>query len=132
MEGFKLFVEDEMRTAGKTALYPLGYGGIGLYPDAAFMSRSADAILYLTCDKRLYDNADGPPFCITHIPGHKQYGDKVNNGDGKPFALDKLRPHPKKPNYKMPAGKVKSFKDFVKLVTKPDEIAPPTGKIPPK
>lgn len=133
MADFKKFLinEDEMRTAGKTLLYPLGYGGIGNYPDAAFMSRSADAILYLTSDKRLYDNADNPPFSIKHIPGHKQYGDKINNKDGKPFDIKNMKPKPIKPQYKMPVGVTKSFRDFVKLVTNPDEIAPPNAKLPP-
>ena len=127
---FKLFVEDEMRTAGKTVLYPLGYGGIGLYPDAAMMSRSADAVLYLTSDKRLYNNGDSAPFSLKSLPGHQQYGDKINNGEKKPFSIESVPEKQPKPSYKIPEGKVKSFKDFMKLVTNPDEVAPKCGKIP--
>jgi hypothetical protein len=127
---FKLFFEDEMRTAGKTILYPLGYGGIGLYPDAAMMSRSADAVLYLTTDKRLYKNGDATPFSLKALPGHKQYGDKINNGEKKPFSIEFISKKQPKPSYQMPQGKIKSFKDFVKLVTDPKEITPKCGKIP--
>lgn len=131
MTGFKLFLEGATRTALKTVHYPLGYGGIGLYPDAYYTPIAADAVLYISIDKRLYDNGDNKPFCLKNLPGHKQYGDKINNGEKEPFAIEKLMPRPKKPIYKIPQGKVKSFKDFVKLVTNPDEITPKCGKIPP-
>jgi len=57
----------------KTGLYPLGYGGIGLYPPQWYPTRSADAIFYLSIDDRIYKSKDGGSFDITHLPG------KVNN-----------------------------------------------------
>ena len=124
--------EDSRRTGSKTGLYPLGYAGIGLYPDADYITHAADAILYLTIDKRLYNNGDEAPFCITHLPGHEQYGDKVNNGDKEPFNIQHIegKPVPHKDS-KMP-GKSVSFKSFIKLVTKPKEICPPDSKNLPK
>lgn len=76
----------EGKTSGKTLLYPLGYGGIGLYPLQTYLPGSADAILYVSIDKRLYDNGDGPPFDISHLPGHKQWKNP-NNGTGEPFSI---------------------------------------------
>ena len=76
----------EGKTSGKTALYPLGYGGIGLYPLQAYLPGSADALLYISIDKRLYDNGDGQPFDIKHLSGHKQWKNP-NNGTGEPFSI---------------------------------------------
>ena len=42
----------------KTGLYPLGYGGIGLYPPSWYPTRSADAIFYLSVDERIYTSKD--------------------------------------------------------------------------
>lgn len=50
-------------------LYPLGYGGLGLYPPSTWLSSAADAILYMTADERLFDNGVGPPWSIQHLPG---------------------------------------------------------------
>lgn len=76
----------EGKTAGKTPLYPLGYGGIGLYPLQTYMPGSADALLYISLDDRLWSNGDGPPWDIRHLRGHKQYSDP-NNGTKAPFDI---------------------------------------------
>lgn len=122
-KNYVLLKEASTRTAAKTGLYPLGYGGIGNYPDAWWISAAADAFLYITQDKRLYHNGDGPPHSIEHLPGHKQYGDKVNNGDHEPFDINHLSGKIVKPK-PLPDVGVK-FKSWLKLVTKPDEMTPP-------
>jgi hypothetical protein len=81
------------RPANKSGLYPLGYGGIGLYPELNFIPRAADAITYMTMDKRLKGH-DGPPHDITHLPG-KASTAKGNTtslpiGDGSPWKIDHL------------------------------------------
>lgn len=120
--------ENGRRTAGKTELYPLGYGGIGLYPDADYLTHSADAIVYLTNDKRLYKNGDNNPFNISNLPSHKQYGDRINSGDKDPFSIEKIPGKPLFPkDSNLPDNSI-SFKSFVKLVEKPKEIAPPDSK----
>lgn len=75
---FKEFLESA-DPGSKTGLYPLGYGGIGLYPPAWYITRSADAIYYYTIDERIYKSKDGGDFNIKHLPG-KQI--KQNSGDG--------------------------------------------------
>lgn len=74
------------RPAAKSLLYPLGYGGLGLYPPQTWLSAAADAVLYITQDERLYNNKDAPPDDIRHIPGHKQY-DNPNTGTDEPFSI---------------------------------------------
>jgi hypothetical protein len=121
----------------KNRLIPTkGYGGIGLYPYADYLTHAADAIYYLTKDERLYHNGDAGPFDITHLPGHKQYGDKVNNGDHAPFDIthipghkqygDKVNNGDKEPfDISHVPGKSVSFKSFVKLTEPQKPIAPP-------
>ena len=90
---FKEWLLQEIEaTSGKTSLYPLGYGGIGLYPLQYFLPTAADALVYITNDKRLYHNGDGPPFSITHIPGKPSWPPtkNPNNGDGPPFSIRNL------------------------------------------
>ena len=41
---YVLLQEGSRLTSSKTGLYPLGYGGIGLYPDADYLTHAADAI----------------------------------------------------------------------------------------
>ena len=122
---FMVLKEDGRRTGTKTGLYPIGYGGIGLYPDADMMTHSADAILYVTIDNRLFKNGDSAPFSIAHLPGHKQYGDMANSGENEPYDIRHLPgdvvPHKDSPL----GGKSMPFKSFVKLVEKPKEISPP-------
>jgi hypothetical protein len=89
--GFKDYlINEERRTASKTGLYPMGYGGIGLYPPQDWLTYSADAVLYITQyitqDERLYSNGDKAPFDITHLPGHKQWADP-NRGTKEPFDI---------------------------------------------
>ena len=102
-----------------------GYGGIGLYPDADYLTHAADAVLYLTIDKRLYHNGDEAPFSITHLPGHELHGNDVNNGDEKPFPITHVHGKSVPPKDTTVPGKVVSFKSFVNLVLEPKTIAPP-------
>jgi len=128
-KNYELYRENARRTGSKTVLYPLGYAGIGLYPDADYMTHAADAVLYLSIDKRLYHNGDKAPFDIRHIPGHKQYGDKVNNGDSVPFDITKVPGKPT-PHSKLPSDGIVKFKDFIKLVQKPDIVSPQSKSMP--
>lgn len=64
----------------KTGLYPLGYGGIGLYPDAWYPTRSADAIYYMSIDERIYKGNEGKPFDITRLPPRSDV--RMNAGEG--------------------------------------------------
>jgi hypothetical protein len=92
---YVLLKEGSRTSSSKTGLYPLGYGGIGLYPLADYLTHAADAILYLTQDKRLYHNGDGPPFPITHLPGPTP-PENPNSGEGPPFDIRHLygkKPH---------------------------------------
>jgi hypothetical protein len=123
---YVLIQEGSRLTSSKTGLYPLGYGGIGLYPDADYLTHAADAILYLTQDKRLYNNQDEAPFDITHLPGHELFGDKVNSGDGDPFNIEDLPGKPVPPKDSPMPGKIVPFKNWIKLVQKPKTISPPT------
>jgi hypothetical protein len=47
-----LFNEDAGSPGAKAALYPMGYGGIGLYPPSDVITWSSDAIIYLPHDLR--------------------------------------------------------------------------------
>ena len=83
------------RPGGKSGLYPLGYGGIGLYPVASFIPRAADAIFYMTNDPRMkYFGNDGPPHNIRHIPGQastaKNGVTTLPAGDGSPWPINHL------------------------------------------
>jgi len=60
-------VSEGSNPGAKTGLYPLGYGGIGLYPPSWYPTRSADAIYYSSIDERLYKGRDGGKFDITHL-----------------------------------------------------------------
>jgi len=92
----EILLERQRRTASKSGLYAMGYGGIGLYPPQDWMNTSADALLYLTQDKRLYSNGDGPPDDIRHLPGHKQWKD-ANTGTKAPYDIRHLHgPEPHK------------------------------------
>lgn len=119
---FLILKED---SAGKTAIYPLGYGGIGNYPDAHMINKSADAVFYLSIDNRLFQNGDAAPFSIEHLPGHIQYGDAANSGEAAPFDIRKLPGKVVPPKDSSLSGKLMPFKNFVKLVEKPKEIVPP-------
>jgi hypothetical protein len=122
---YLMLKEGSRNSSSKTGLYPLGYGGIGLYPDADYLTHAADAVLYLTQDKRLFSNQDYGPDDITNLPGHKLYGDRVNNGENEPFAIKHIPGEIVKPQGKMPPGDVKPFSSWLKLVQKPTTISPP-------
>lgn len=55
------------RPGNKAGLYPLGYGGIGLYPAVDNITHAADALYYLSIEDRKYKGQDGPPFTILHL-----------------------------------------------------------------
>lgn len=65
-----LNLKEGSNPGAKTGLYPLGYGGIGLYPPGWYPTRSADAIYYFSKDQRIYKGIEGPPFDITKIEGN--------------------------------------------------------------
>ena len=88
------------------------------------MTHAADAVLYLTMDTRLYSNGDSAPFSIAHIPGDEGYGDDFHTGDAKPFSIQHLPGSIVKPKAIPDAGV--PFKDFVKLVTRPETFSPKT------
>lgn len=110
---FKDWLLKEAQEGSKTGLYPLGYGGVGLYPPQTYLTKSADAIFYLSIDERIYkskdhnkiknmpspsetklNRGDGPIWNITHIKGkptHKQGGDMAtNNGEGGIWNIKKV------------------------------------------
>ena len=118
---FKKWLQiSEGKTAARSPLYPLGYGGIGLYPYEYWLPSTADALVYMMDDPRLcyFKNGEGPPFKITHIygapswpvgknphcgekapfsivhvPGHGSWPDNksANNGDGEPFSIKHIK-----------------------------------------
>ena len=104
---FGKWLEDKLVTEGsnpgsKTGLYPLGYGGVGLYPPSWYLTRSADAIFYLSQDERIYDAKEGK---LKGLPGEvpnkmnggnppqKNYAAKY--GDGEPWSIKHLKGAPK-------------------------------------
>lgn len=76
----------------KTGLYPLGYGGVGLYPPQWYPTRSADAIFYLSIDDRIYKGKDGGSFDITHMPG--DVNSSMNRGDDGIWDISHLKGSP--------------------------------------
>lgn len=72
-------VKEGSNPGAKTGLYPLGYGGVGLYPPQWYLTRSADAIFYLSIDERIYSGKDGGKFDITHLAGKPNQ--KMNGGE---------------------------------------------------
>src|ERR1017187_7150886 len=87
-------------TTGKTGLYPAGYGGaIGdgkgdLLPPAAFMSRSADALYYLSIDDRFYIGKENKPFSIKHLPSNFGSTTKHPPGENWPFPISHIKGRP--------------------------------------
>jgi hypothetical protein len=82
-------VTEGSNPGAKTGLYPLGYGGIGLYPPQWYITRSADAIFYMSIDDRIYRAKEGGQFDITHIP--EKSPEKMNHGDGEPWKIKHLK-----------------------------------------
>lgn len=89
MLNFKEWLIEGSNPGGKTGLYPLGYGGIGLYPPQWYPTRSADAIFYMSVDDRIYSGKDGGKFNISHIPGKSN--EKLNSGEGGLWNIKKLK-----------------------------------------
>lgn len=87
---FKEWLYSEGSNPGaKTGLYPLGYGGIGLYPPNWYPTRSADAIFYFSNDERIYKGIEGPPFDISKIPGKPPT--KMNSGEKGTWSIAKIK-----------------------------------------
>lgn len=122
--------EGSRTSSSKTGLYPLGYGGIGLYPDADYLTHAADAILYLTQDARLYNNQDNTPFDISHLPGPELYGDKINSGESDPFNIGDIPGKSVPPKDSPLPGKSTPYKGWVKLVTHPKTMSPKSPYMP--
>ncbi len=76
----------------KTGLYALSYGGIGLYPPAWYLTRSADAIFYLSIDERIYKGDDAGSFDISKIPGSTPQN--LNSGEGGVWSISHLEGRP--------------------------------------
>jgi hypothetical protein len=121
---YLLLREGNTRTALKSLLYPLGYGGLGNYPPAHYIPQAADAVLYISKDDRLWCNGDHSPWNITHLPGHKQYGDTINNGDSEPWNIKDMPGKSIEPDDHDLPGKEIPYKGFVKLVTAIKCISP--------
>ena len=68
---FKQWLESATRPGNKQGLYPIGYGGIGLYPPADMMNWGADAITYMSEKDRKFSIGDtwkpwpSPKFSMT-------------------------------------------------------------------
>lgn len=81
----------EGQTTGKTGLYPLSY--LGIYPPQVFITRSADALYYMSQDDRFYLGREGPPNSILHIPGRPS--SKVSGrGEGPPHPITHIPGRP--------------------------------------
>lgn len=118
-------MERQKRTAAKSELYPLSYGGIGNYPPAYLITNSADAILYFDEDERLFKTNDAKPFQITKINGTII----PPKGHGMPGEEIPLHPHGM-PGVEIPPkettmpGRIVPFSSWVELVTKPKLLDP--------
>ena len=84
----------------KTGLYPLGYGGIGLYPPQWYLTRSADAIFYLSIDDRIYKSKDHD---LKHIKG--KVPEKLNIGEDEIWKINHIKGKPSHPTQKNYASK---------------------------
>lgn len=84
-----LMIKEGTSMGSKSMLYPLGYNGIGLYPLSYYMPYSADALVYISQDNRIFHNGDGTPHSIKHIPGRPSFSPtkNPNNGENKPFSI---------------------------------------------
>lgn len=69
-------IKEGSNPGAKTALYPLGYGGVGLYPPQWYITRSADAIYYFSIDERIYKAIDKN---LKSLPG--EVPETLNSGD---------------------------------------------------
>lgn len=74
---------------GKTGLYPLGYGGIGLYPPQWYPTRTADAIFYASIDERICVAKD---YKLKKLPG--SVPERMNSGDGGSWDISHITGKP--------------------------------------
>jgi hypothetical protein len=88
-------VSEGSNPGAKTGLYPLGYGGIGLYPPQWYPTRSADAIFYMSIDDRIYKGRDGGKFDISHLPPKSK--ETMNAGDDGLWSISHLKGRPSHP-----------------------------------
>ena len=107
-----LNINEASNPGSKTGLYPPGYGGIALYPPQWYLTRSADAIFYLSIDDRIYNfknhkmidtslnTGEGGLWNIKHIPGGGDQakptkdGLGVNNGEGGMWNIKHIKGKP--------------------------------------
>jgi hypothetical protein len=90
---FREWLMNERSNPGaKTGLYPLGYGGIGLYPPQWYVTRSADAIFYLSIDDRIYSASDKK---LKKLPG--EVPESLKRGDGGVWNISHLDGKPSHP-----------------------------------
>lgn len=92
MEFREWLLKEGSNPGAKTGLYPLGYGGVGLYPPAWYPTRSADAIFYMSIDERIYKGKEGGEFSISHIPPKSK--ETMNAGDGGAWDISHLKGRP--------------------------------------
>jgi hypothetical protein len=85
-------VNEGSNPGAKTGLYPLGYGGIGLYPPQWYLTRSADAIFYLSMDERIYSASDKK---LKNLPG--KVPESLNAGDDGSWDISHLGGKPSHP-----------------------------------
>lgn len=112
-------IKEGSNPGSKTGLYPLGYGGIGLYPPAWYPTRSADAIFYLSIDERIYKSKESGQFDISHIPG--KVNTKLNSGENGVWDIKHLPGQPSHAplkNYAANSGE-KRLWDISKIKGKP-------------
>lgn len=85
-------VQEGSNPGAKTGLYPLGYGGIGLYPPSWYPTRSADAIYYLSIDERVYKGKEGGKFDISHL--RPKSDETMNKGEKGVWNISHLKGRP--------------------------------------
>lgn len=90
------FLTEGSNPGGKTGLYPLGYGGIGLYPPQWYLTRTADAIFYLSIDDRIYSSKDHNRLKNLSGSSHK----KMNFGDNGVWNISHIKGKPSHPQNK--------------------------------
>lgn len=76
----------------KTGLYPLGYGGVGLYPPQWYPTRSADAIFYMSIDERICGAKDNK---LKKLPGSTP--ERLNSGDDGTWDISHIEGRPSHP-----------------------------------
>jgi len=96
-------IKEGSNPGSKTGLYPLGYGGIGNYPPSWYLTRSADAIYYLSVDERIYKSQDGGSFSIRHIPG--KIDQRMNSGEEGTWNISHIKGRPSHKTQKNYAAK---------------------------